>query len=129
MPLSGIALCHFRKSCYHIGADLSHVFTVYPASEAVEEQDFSIFQLVGADDVFVHNIRHEVLIQPARVDKLPARLLDIFHEIFYRLRHLRSMVNRTELIPSEPLGKKRILLHRPHSPFTGIEVAENFHLA
>lgn len=39
------------------------------------------------------------------------------------------MVDRTELIPSESLGKKCILLYRLHPPFAGIEVAQYLHFS
>ena len=129
VPLQDGALCNFREQRYHSGAYLPDIFALYPTPEAVEKQDFSIFQSVGADDIFVHDVGHKVLIQSARVNQLSAGFLYVLHEILYRLRHFRDMVNGTERIAPELLGKKRILLYRLHSPFAGIEVVQYLHFA
>ena len=50
-------------------------------------------------------------------------------EILYGLRHFGDMVNRTERVAPEPLGKECILLNSMHPSFASIEVAEYFHLS
>ena len=40
--VSGGVLCHFREQCYHFGADLSDIFAIHPAPEAVEEKYFPV---------------------------------------------------------------------------------------
>ena len=55
-------LWDFRQFFYRFRADLPDIFPVLPASEAVEKEDLSIFQPIRTNDIFVHNVRHEILI-------------------------------------------------------------------
>lgn len=127
--VSGGVLCNFRQQLYYLGTYLSDIFAFYPASEAVEKKYLPIVLPVGTDDILVHDVRHEVLIQSARIDEFSAGFLYVFYEILHGLWHFGDMVNWTELIPPESLGKKRILLYRLHFLLAGIEVSQRFHFS
>ena len=72
--------------------------------------NLSIFQPVGADDIFIHNVRHKVLIQPTRVNEFAAGFFDIFYEILY------GLFNRFELEDISYLNK--LSRHIEHSELT-----------
>ncbi len=101
-----VLLCHFRELCDHFGAYRADILSVLPTSEVVREDELLFVLSIGADDVLVHDVRHEVAIQPSRINEFFARLFQILRKIPYRLRHFGGVVYGIEIIPPEHFAEE-----------------------
>ena len=99
-------LCHFREPCDHFGTYRAEILSVLPAAEFVRKNELLVVLSIGADDVLVHNVRHEVAIQPSGIDDFFACLFQVLGKISYRLRHFGGMVYGLEIIPAELLAEE-----------------------
>lgn len=63
---------------------------------------------IGTENIFVHNIGYEILIQPSRIYKFLTRFFKILRKIFYRLRNFGIVPYRFEIVSAELLREKTV---------------------
>lgn len=93
---------------YDFPADVAYIAPVVPAAEVIEKQNFSVIDSVSADDIFVHYISYEILIQSARIHEFLSRLFQILCQIPYCLRQFVRMRDGLKIVSAELLREKTV---------------------